>query len=54
VTVRVKEIMHRGQNWRMMKESHEHQKLDAQTIAWDLPVKADGEVVLTFNVEYTW
>jgi len=54
VVVRVKEPLYRWVNWRITQESHEHIKLDSRTVAWDLPVKADGEVTLTYTVEYTW
>jgi hypothetical protein len=38
-----------------IQTSHEkYKKLDAGTVAWDLPIKADGEVVLTYTVKYTW
>ncbi len=35
-------------------ESHKHTKLDSRNAAWDLPVKADGEVTLIYTVDYTW
>ena len=54
ITVRVKQPMHRSKNWTIMAESHKHKKLDAFTIAFDVPVKADGETVVTYTVEYTW
>ena len=54
VVVRVKEPLYRWRTWRITAESHEHTKLDARTAVWDLPVKADGEVKLTYTVEYTW
>ena len=54
VVVRVKEPMYRWLTWQITKESTKHIKLDARTAAWDLPVKADGETVLTYTVEYTW
>jgi hypothetical protein len=54
ITVRVKEPMYRWNTWRMMESSHEYQKLDAYNTAWDVPVEADGETVVTYTVEYTW
>ncbi|MBI5725517.1 MAG: DUF4139 domain-containing protein [Planctomycetes bacterium] len=53
--IRVKEPMYRWTNWKITETSvKEFKKLDSRTVAWDLPVKADGEVVLTYTVEYTW
>ncbi len=60
ITVRVKESLYRCKNWQITAESHPEQragkdgKLDARTVAWDIPVKADKETVLTYTVEYTW
>jgi len=52
--VRVKEPLYRWINWDITAESAEHIKLDSKTAAWDLNVPAEGEVVLTYTVEYTW
>ena len=53
--VRVKEPLYRWVNWKITETNvKEYKKLDSQTVAWDLPVKADGEVTLTYIVEYTW
>jgi hypothetical protein len=66
VTIRVKVPMHRSKNWKMLDskvagKDFEFKKLDASTVAFDVPVpaKKDGkegseEAVLTFQVEYTW
>ena len=56
VTIRVKEPMYRGRNWKLLETSHDLNKADgdAHTAVWDIPVKADGEAVLTYTVEYTW
>ncbi|HUU60037.1 MAG TPA: hypothetical protein VMZ50_10865, partial [Phycisphaerae bacterium] len=56
VVVRVKEPIYRCRNWKITKESHERNEkdADAQTAIWDLPVKVDGETVLTYSIEYTW
>jgi hypothetical protein len=54
ITVRVKEPLYRGNTWKITEESDKHQKLDSRTAAWDLPVKAEGETMLTYTVEYTW
>ncbi|HUT61247.1 MAG TPA: DUF4139 domain-containing protein, partial [Phycisphaerae bacterium] len=54
ITVRVKQPMHRTKEWQITAKSHEYEKLDAFTIAFDVPVKADGETVVTYTVEYRW
>jgi len=55
VVIRVKEPMYRWFNWKITNTNQkEYKKLDAFTVAWDLPVKADGETVLNYTVEYTW
>ena len=54
ITVRVKEPMYRCKNWTITVKSHEYTKLDSRNIAFDVPVKANGETVVTYTVEYTW
>ena len=55
VVVRVKEPLYRWVNWKITETNvKDYKKLDSQTVAWDLPVKADGEVTLTYVVDYTW
>ncbi len=60
VTVRIKEPMYRYENWKITEESHPKKrvgkdgKLDSRTVAWDVPVKAGKEVVLTYTVRYMW
>ena len=61
VTVRVKEPLYRWKTWTLLANSHEKefQKLDAQTVVWDilvppLPKPEDEGVKLTYTVEYTW
>jgi len=56
VTIRVKEPMRTWRrsrrNWTITKETQEHIKLDSRSVAWDVPVKARGEIKLTYTVEY--
>jgi len=54
IEVRVVEHMFRWSEWRILEESHEHEKLDAQTIEFRVPVEADGETVVTYTVRYEW
>ncbi|MBN1138542.1 MAG: DUF4139 domain-containing protein [Anaerolineae bacterium] len=54
VEVRVTEHMFRWSQWEILEESLKHEKLDAQTIEFRVPVEADGEVVVTYTVRYEW
>jgi hypothetical protein len=54
VTVRCKEPMYRWRNWRIVEKSHDFEKLDSRTIAFDVDVPADGKVKVRYVVEYTW
>jgi len=40
-----------GGFWEVVEESIEHRKVNATTLAFDVPVAADGETVLTYTVE---
>lgn len=54
VEVRVTEHMFRWSQWEVLEESLKHEKLDAQTIEFRVPVEADGEVTVTYTVRYEW
>jgi len=55
VVVRVKEPLYRWNTGKIVETNQkEYKKLDAFNVAWDLPVKADGETVLIYTAEYTW
>jgi hypothetical protein len=54
VEVRVVEHMFRWSEWKILEESHEHIKTDAQTIEFRVPVTANGETVVTYTVRYVW
>ncbi len=55
VVVRIKEPLYRWNTGKIVETNNrDYQKLDAFTVAWDVPVKADGEYVLTYTAEYTW
>lgn len=54
VEVRVVEHMFRWNEWRILEESHEHIKTDAQTLEFRVPVEANGETVVTYTVRYEW
>ena len=54
IVVRIKEPLYRWKTWTIAASSHEYEKLDSRTVAFDVPVKADGETVVTYTVNYTW
>jgi hypothetical protein len=54
VEVRIVEHMFRWSEWQILEESHDHEKLDAQTIEFRVPVEANGETVVTYTVRYEW
>jgi hypothetical protein len=54
VEVRVVEHMFRWSEWKIIAESAEHVKLDAQTAEWRLQVPSDEEVQMTYTVRYRW
>jgi hypothetical protein len=54
VEVRVVEHMFRWTEWKLIEQSHEHEKSDAQTIEFRVPVEAGGETKVTYTVRYEW
>jgi hypothetical protein len=54
VTVRVVEHLYRWTNWKLMQQSHQWQKKDAQTIEFPVTVAPNGEQVITYTVHYSW
>lgn len=54
IEVRVVERLFRWSEWGIIEESHEHEKLDAQTIEFRVPVEIDGETVVSYTVRYEW
>lgn len=54
VNVRVVEHMYRWSNWKLMDQSHDSRKADAQTMEFPVTVAADGEQIITYTVHYSW
>ncbi len=54
VTIIVAERLYRGLNWKIIEESHEHTKTEAQRMEYRVTVPPDGEQVVTYTVHYTW
>jgi hypothetical protein len=53
-TVHVVEVLPRWSAWEIVESSVPFTKDDAQTIAFDVPVPAEGKAVLTYTVRYRW
>ncbi len=54
VEVRVVEHLYRWSEWKILEASHEYDKLDAQTVEFRVPVKANDETTVTYTVRYEW
>jgi hypothetical protein len=54
VTFTVVERLYRGLNWRIIQESHQHKKSEAQQMEYQVTVAPDSEQVVTYTVHYTW
>ncbi|HKX46338.1 MAG TPA: hypothetical protein VJP77_06515, partial [Planctomycetota bacterium] len=54
VSIRVLERLSRWRTAAVREASHTFAQLDAQTIAFDVPVPADGAVEVRYTVVYTW
>jgi hypothetical protein len=54
VTIRVVEHLYRWNNWTITAHSHDFKKTDAQTVEFEVPVKADQEEKVTYSVHYSW
>jgi hypothetical protein len=54
IEVRIVEHMFRWSEWKILEASHGYDKMDAQTIEFNVPVEADGETVVTYTVRYEW
>jgi hypothetical protein len=54
VEVRVVEHMFRWTEWRVIRSTQDHSKLDAQTIEFRVPLSEDGETTVEYTVQYRW
>lgn len=53
-TVRVIEVLPRWSDWEVIETSQPWTRVDAQTIAFDVPVPAAGEATVRYSVRYRW
>lgn len=54
ITVTVVEHLYRWTNWKLTDVSQKWDKKDAQTAEFSVPVKKDGESVVSYTVKYSW
>jgi hypothetical protein len=52
--VRVVEHLYRWTNWKLIEQSQESRKMDAQTVEFPVTIAPDGEQVVTYTVHYSW
>ena len=54
VEIRVQEHAIRGGTWTLTAQSQPHEKKDATTFEFRVPLKPDEEKVITYTISYTW
>ena len=54
VVVTVRERFYGYSEWRIADATHKHEKKDSQTVEFTVPIKKDGEAVLTYTARYNW
>lgn len=54
VEVRVVEHLFRWSEWRILRSSHDYQKLDSSTIEFRVRVPANGDTTVSYDVRYFW
>jgi len=54
VTVEVRQSGYWGRNTKVLAESLPSRRIDAYTLGWSVPVPANGQTVLTSQVETGW
>jgi hypothetical protein len=54
VTVIVKENLYRSMNWSITQKTQDYEKQDARTVHFPVKIKAGGEAVVRYTVQYAW
>jgi hypothetical protein len=54
VEIRVIEYSNRRGGWTLTTQSQPHEKKDATTFEFRVPLKPDEEKVITYTIRYTW
>jgi len=52
--IRVREHAHRSNTWTLTAQSQAHEKKDAHTFEFRVPLKPEEEKVITYTIRYTW
>lgn len=53
-TVRVTEHLYRWNNWELVSRSDEYEKIDSDTIVFNVTLPPDSEKTITYRARYTW
>ena len=53
-TIRVTEHLYRWNNWEIVSRSDEYEKIDSDTIIFNVTLPPDGEKKITYRAKYTW
>jgi len=54
VTVKVFEKLYRWRGWKMLQQSHDFDQLDSRTVVFPIEVPKDGEITVTYRVQYEY
>ncbi|GAA4816010.1 hypothetical protein GCM10011365_01260 [Marinicella pacifica] len=52
--VTVREHLYRWTNWSISEQSHKHNKINANSIEFNVSVPAEGEITVKYTVVYNW
>ena len=52
--IRIREHAHRSNTWTLTAQSQPHDKKDAQTFEFKVPLQPDEEKTVTYTIRYTW
>ena len=52
--MRVVEHMHRWNNWKILKKSHDYINKTPQTVHFNITIPPKEKIFLTYSVKYTW
>lgn len=50
----IRENLYRWSNWKITRKSHDFEKQDSRHVHFNVKVPANGEVKVTYTVEYDW
>lgn len=53
-TIRVVEHLYRWSNWRLIEQSQAFEKVDSDTIAFEVEAPAEGKARVSYRVRYEW